>query len=139
MTFIKRSVLLMAIIIAAVTVGRAQQPPAKTAKAPAQPTGKEMFKTYCASCHGDDAKGNGPVAPALKQPPPDLTQLAKQNKGEFPTDDVTNVLLHGVNVPAHGTSQMPVWGPVFIELNDRGVQRLRITSLVQYLKSIQAK
>ena len=51
-------------------------------------SGVEMFNSYCAACHGKDAKGDGPAASALKVPPADLTQLAKKNNGKFPADHV---------------------------------------------------
>jgi mono/diheme cytochrome c family protein len=53
---------------------------------------KEMFKAYCASCHGNSAKGDGPAAPALRIPPPDLTKLSKKNGGKFPSDRVLSIL-----------------------------------------------
>lgn len=93
--------------------------------------GKEWFRAYCASCHGDDAKGNGPVARELKEPPPDLTTLAKRNNGKFPEDYVKRVLAHGVPAPAHGSSEMPIWGPLFAGINTHG--------LSQYLESVQTK
>lgn len=55
-----------------------------TAPATSPASGKEMFMSYCASCHGKDAKGDGPAASALKQAPADLTALAKQNGGSIP-------------------------------------------------------
>ena len=59
-------------------------------------SGSEMFNSYCAPCHGKDAKGNGPAASSLKNPPADLTQLARKNSGKFPADHVANVLRTGV-------------------------------------------
>jgi len=85
---------------------------------------------YCASCHGEDAKGHGPVAQGLKEPPPDLTTLAKRNNGKFPADYVKNVLIHGAKLPAHGTPDMPVWGPTFTDFNGK---------MIQYLESLQEK
>src|SRR6266536_3907440 len=64
-------------------------------------SGKEMFTSYCASCHGKDAKGDGPAAAALKQKPANLTQLAKNNGGKFPTDKVTSVLRGQAKLVAH--------------------------------------
>jgi len=118
-----------------------QQKPAQSqsAAAPVELTGKEMFKAYCASCHGEDAKGHGPAAQALKIAPPDLTLLARQNNGKFPTDRVNTVIVHGTNTPAHGNAEMPVWGPVFVERNDSRTVILHVSRLSEYLETLQAK
>lgn len=100
-----------------------------------------MFINYCAACHGQDAKGNGPAAAALKQAPANLTELAKENGGKFPDMKVTAVLRGEAKVAAHGTQEMPVWGPVFWHMSQghpAEVQQ-RITNLSRYLKSLQEK
>jgi mono/diheme cytochrome c family protein len=102
-------------------------------------SGKEMFRSYCASCHGEDAKGHGPAAQALKIAPPDLTSLAKQNKGKFPTEYVNTVIVHGADTPAHGSADMPVWGPVFVGLNDHRMVIVHVSRLSEYLETLQAK
>jgi mono/diheme cytochrome c family protein len=105
------------------------------------PPGRQMFKDYCASCHGADAKGHGPVSAYLNKQPPDLTKLAKEHGGTFPRDYVTTTLRYGINLRAHGTSDMPVWGPIFQEWDDyseAAVQR-RIQLLCDFLESIQEK
>ena len=104
--------------------------------------GQDLFEFYCASCHGRDAKGNGGVAPALKVPPPDLTTLAQRNRGTFPAARVEGVLKGDkrLSAPAHGASDMPVWGPIFKGLDSRDeVNEQRIENLVKYIESIQAK
>jgi mono/diheme cytochrome c family protein len=114
-------------------------------KAPIQPTspasGKEMFEQYCAACHGKDAKGHGPAASELKTPPADLTTLAKRNGGKFPEERVTSVLRFGVATTAHGTSDMPTWGPLFSRVSgsDEGLVRMRISNLMRYLETLQQK
>jgi mono/diheme cytochrome c family protein len=55
-------------------------------------SGREMFVSYCAPCHGQDAKGDGPAAAALKTAPADLTTLAKRNNGKYPDAKVASVL-----------------------------------------------
>jgi len=105
------------------------------------PTGKAMFKQYCAACHGMDAKGHGPARAALKVPAADLTTLAKRHGGEFPVDMVTNVLRFGPGVAAHGSSDMPTWGGIFQYMdnyNQAAVQK-RIKNLCDYLISLQEK
>ena len=101
-----------------------------------------MFVTYCAVCHGQDGKGAGPAAEALKKPPADLTQLTRKNNGKFPDQRVSLVISTGPSeILAHGSKEMPVWGDLFKHLgsNDPGVVRLRVVNLTDYIKSIQAK
>jgi mono/diheme cytochrome c family protein len=105
-------------------------------------SGEEMFNSYCASCHGKDAKGDGPAASALKTAPADLTQLAKKNGGKFPSDRVATLLRKGMSgQSAHGSSDMPVWGPLFRSVSggDDALVSMRISNLVRYLESKQAK
>jgi len=117
----------------------AQQPTIK--RAPAQRTsaasGQEMFDSYCAVCHGKAGAGNGPAAAALKIPPANLTLLAQHNGGTFPTEHVSGVL-QGAAFPAHGSKDMPIWGPVLSAVSN-GAQEshLRVYNLTEYIKSLQ--
>jgi mono/diheme cytochrome c family protein len=103
--------------------------------------GKQMFANYCAPCHGTDGRGHGPVAPALRTQPVDLTVLSRANNGKFPSAHISSVLQFGSEMPVHGTAQMPVWGPILGKMNQQNVQEraLRISNLSAYLKSIQTK
>ena len=117
----------------------------KTQIKPTSPaSGGEMYLSYCAVCHGKDGKGNGPAAPALKAPAPDLTLLAKNNNGKFPADRVSHVLRFGIETPAHGTKDMPIWGPLLGSLqgqtgSNEGLIQLRIANLTKYIESLQSK
>ncbi len=104
-------------------------------------SGDEMYKEYCADCHGQTGKGDGPAAAALKTPPPDLTLLAKKNGGKFPAHHVRSVIDMGVVEAAHGTKDMPIWGPLFkaISQRDSRVVNLRISNLTDYIKAMQTK
>lgn len=104
-------------------------------------SGREMFKTYCAACHGADAKGAGPASSDLKTVPPDLTTLTKRHDGKFPGDYIANVLRYGAKAPAHGSSEMPVWGPLFASVSSRDASlvTMRIANLVRYVESLQVK
>jgi mono/diheme cytochrome c family protein len=104
-------------------------------------SGKQMYSSYCASCHGLNGRGNGPIAASLKTPPADLTVLSKNNGGKFPSAHITTVLQYGVQIPSHGTAEMPVWGPVLGKMDQADPQErlLRISNLSQYLETIQAK
>jgi mono/diheme cytochrome c family protein len=112
---------------------------------PVRPTsaasGQEMFASYCAVCHGADGKGNGPAASALKTAPADLTALSGKNGGKYPSMHISSVLRGDADLPAHGSKDMPVWGPLFRQLSqghDAEVQQ-RIANLNQYIESIQKK
>src|SRR5512140_2542413 len=75
--------------------------------------GKSEFQSSCASCHGSDARGKGPVSDQLKTPPPDLTVLARNNNGVFPTNAIYEAIYELKTIPAHGTREMPIWGERF--------------------------
>jgi mono/diheme cytochrome c family protein len=103
-------------------------------------SGVQMYRVHCAVCHGVDGKGNGPAAPALKQPPSDLTQLSKKNGGKFPDFRVANVIEGDSVLPVHGSREMPIWGDVFRSIQrDDPVVKLRVHNLTQYIASLQQK
>jgi len=120
--------------------------------------GKLEFQSSCASCHGPDGKGKGPVSEQLKVPPPDLTILAKKNNGVFPTNAVYETIYGSKAIPAHGTREMPIWGyrfnpvinlphivdPSYDVLDPSRklrevVVRTRILAVIDYLNRIQEK
>ncbi len=104
-------------------------------------SGPEMYKAWCASCHGVDGKGDGPAAKALKKGPADLTQIAKKNGGKFPTDRIRKYI-DGTEMPpeAHGSREMPIWGNALkrIDASAPGIS-YRVVTLTSYVESIQAK
>ncbi len=104
-------------------------------------SGLQLYKRYCAVCHGNDLKGNGPVSPEFKNPPADLTTLAQRHEGKFPDEYVQDVLRNGVKKPAHGDTEMPIWGPLFASIpgTDSALVSIRIVNLTNYIKSMQAK
>ncbi len=104
-------------------------------------SGKQLYNSYCALCHGSDGKGGGPFSPQLKIWPPDLTQLAKKNKGVFPEMHVEEAIDGEFAKPSHGTAEMPIWGPVFRSMahGHKDSARVRIGALLKYLESIQEK
>jgi len=120
--------------------------------------GKWEFQSSCASCHGTDGKGKGPVAEQLKVPPPDLTMLAKKNNGVFPTNDVYQTISGLQRMAAHGSHEMPIWGfrfnpmvnpphnvdPAYWKMlgpeqSPEVVVRTRILAVIDYLNGIQQK
>lgn len=110
-----------------------------TVKPTSAASGKEMFTSYCAVCHGTDGKGDGPAASALKATPADLTMLSKNNGGKFPAMKVSSVLRGTSDLAAHGSKEMPVWGPLFHSIsggNDGEVQQ-RVANLTHYVETLQ--
>jgi mono/diheme cytochrome c family protein len=104
-------------------------------------SGKDMFDSYCAVCHGKEGKGYGPAASAMKTQPSDLTVLAQKNGGKYPASHVAAVIKGQATTPSHGSQDMPVWGPLFssIDQGHEGQVQQRITNLVTYIESLQAK
>lgn len=104
-------------------------------------SGKQLYNSYCALCHGPDGEGGGPFSPQLKVWPPDLTQLAKKNHGIYPEMRVTEAIDGEFGKPSHGSAEMPIWGPVFRSMahGHRDSAQIRINGLVKYLAAIQEK
>lgn len=150
---VRRVSRLTAIIILAVAMagGALQSAPAAEppTSSPHEPilTGKADYLVHCASCHGVNGTGDGPVAELLKRRPTDLTRLSERNGGRFPEKRAFEVIDGSAVVKAHGTREMPVWGEMFSvqaanpynrPQTEREV-RARIERLIGYLKSIQRK
>ena len=104
--------------------------------------GSDVFRTYCASCHGTSARGDGPLAGSMLKKPANLTEIAKRNGGEFPSEMVFKVIDGRQPVKGHGGPDMPVWGDVFTKSRDVGdAARVKgvIQSLVDFLGGIQLR
>jgi mono/diheme cytochrome c family protein len=138
-----RVVLLCALLITLCSLGVAQEP--RVINIPARHTsassGKQMFDAYCAACHGKEGKGDGPVAAALKAPPADLTVLARRNSGKYPSLKVAQAITGDAGISAHGSKEMPIWGPVFMSISHQHESEvhLRVANLTEYIKSLQQK
>jgi mono/diheme cytochrome c family protein len=124
----------------------ASTPPDDKAKAKAQEPvrligslkGVDIYRAHCASCHGVDGKGDGPVAPALNTKLPDLTTISQRNGGVFPAERIKKIIAGDEVIAAHGSREMPVWGPIFHQIQeDRDYGEVRLHNLADYLKSIQ--
>jgi mono/diheme cytochrome c family protein len=106
--------------------------------------GKVYYKQYCATCHGINGKGDGPLSSQLKKPAPDLTTLAEKNGGKFPYLQVLDIIDGDQPYPAHGSSEMPAWGATFQsdvpgDAMAAAAARGRLMLLTDYLRSIQVK
>ena len=110
-------------------------------------SGEHDFNMYCASCHGENGKGNGPKAFSLTIKPPDLTTLTRRH-GQFPRDRLARMIDGRDPIPGHGEREMPVWGVWFkvesaqelggAEGDEASVQR-RVDNLIGYIESLQVK
>ena len=102
--------------------------------------GSVLIRTYCASCHGTTARGNGPMADSLRRRPPDLTQFTFKNGGVFSSERVYRII-DGRDVSSHGDREMPVWGDSFKRARGStdAVVKARIDAIVSYLASIQVR
>lgn len=122
----------------ATPVVKIKQAPIKHAPAD---SGIEMYATYCASCHGDAARGDGPAAPALRSKPVDLTLLSTRNNGVFPKDQVRYILTVSETMPSHDAATMPGWNDAFHALDGGHLRTpvacLRVYNLVNYLERLQ--
>lgn len=109
-------------------------------------TGRQMYATRCASCHGLEARGDGPVGPALRTAPADLTWLTERNGGEFPRDWVIAVVSGNAVIDAHGTREMPVWSDRLTPPEGQGAGvaaslylRRNLEALADYLATMQRR
>ena len=109
-------------------------PPADTVA----PDAAHLYSTYCAACHGANAKGDGPAAVALKVMPPDLTRIAARNGGRFPAERVRQIVL-GQGPAAHGDRTMPVWGDVLARKEAGSDPQALVDALVKYLDGLQER
>ena len=131
------------LVSAAVAAAPAQQPSTQTAEALVSGTaGDSVFKSYCGSCHGTSAKGDGPLADDLRIRPADLTRIARRDGGKFDGDKVYRIIDGRKTVKGHGGTDMPVWGDAFKQSSDgysEEAVKARIKGIVAYLESIQVK
>jgi Cytochrome C oxidase, cbb3-type, subunit III len=103
--------------------------------------GRTLYLDYCASCHGFDADGHGPVAPALSTPPANLRLLSERYRNPLPADQIARFIDRRADVKAHGSRDMPVWGEEALKTPEakgsKGRVRDCVAKLVAYLQSIQ--
>lgn len=109
---------------------------------PPREHGGSLYATYCATCHGSSARGDGPLADTMKRRPANLTEIAKRNNGVFPREIIFKVIDGREPVRGHGGPDMPVWGDAFkrsIDVGGEEAVRNRIQALVDYLETIQLR
>jgi mono/diheme cytochrome c family protein len=116
--------------------------PQKRVQLPPEEQGGLTYRTHCAVCHGKSAQGDGPLADQLRFAPPDLTRIAKRNKGKFDTQMVQRIIDGRFPIRGHGGPEMPVWGDAFLEPREgysRDGVRAKIVELTAYLETLQQK
>lgn len=106
--------------------------------------GEALYAEHCAVCHGADADGGGPLAPALLLQPPDLRTLTVRHDGVFPLERVVTRIDGRDPLVSHG-SPMPVYGQ-FFEGDDTAMKTASgqpilmsgpVADLVAYLQAVQ--
>ena len=146
MTAMKRILATIALVLfGAFALGVAAQGPPIPKQSPPlmlkSTYGADLYQFYCSGCHGATGRG-APAYGNQHQPAPDLTVLARRNKGVFPRDRVRATITFGAGSAdnsAHGTAEMPVWGTIFRGLDpDDQMTEIRIQNIVEYLASLQA-
>jgi mono/diheme cytochrome c family protein len=143
------------IAAAALALCGAVAPPAAAQPAAPPPVqsmlerGRIEFESNCATCHGIEARGDGPMRPFLAREPSDLTTIARRRGGAFPRTEIADLIDgRGMTQPGvHGTREMPVWGRVYREQSEAQIRgtpfpaewgvRGRILALADYLQSLQ--
>jgi mono/diheme cytochrome c family protein len=131
--------LLAAAVFLAVPALAQESRPSKSAPVESY-SGSGLFKTYCATCHGLSAQGDGPLADRLRFRPPDLTLISKRGGGKWEADKVARMVDGRDPLKGHGGPDMPVWGDAFKSSRegfDEASVKARIQALVEYLESLQ--
>jgi mono/diheme cytochrome c family protein len=106
----------------------------------ATPVGEGLYREHCASCHGLSGKGDGLKSTRTEVAPPDLTRIARRNRGKFPFDRVVRIVDGREIVKGHGGAGMPIWADALLRADERYDQarvKERIREIVRYLESIQ--
>lgn len=104
--------------------------------------GSDLYRMYCASCHGANGKGDGPIASSLRYAPPDLTTYRKRAEGKWDPDEMRRIIDGREPVKGHGGADMPVWGDAFKQSRDGFSEekvKARIDALSSYLEEMQVK
>src|SRR6188768_4450207 len=129
---------LAALVLLGVTAGAQGPRPARPLLVPESLGGSVSFDLYCASCHGRGGRGDGPTGASLRTRPADLTVLTRNNHDAFPRDRVLSYIEGSTRAVAHGSPDMPVWGPTLraLDASDARVT-VRLRNLVAFVASIQ--
>jgi mono/diheme cytochrome c family protein len=138
-SFVVSSILAMAAAAGASTHPVTAQSPITPPQVIASMSGRDLFQFYCAACHGPEGRGDGPVVASLKTAPPDLRTIAARRGGQFPSGELRRFVAGEDRlVAAHGSKEMPVWGPIFYSLQPKDrLTQIRIENIVMFIESMQ--
>lgn len=139
--FTRRALAGAALVFIATATAAAQEPAPKEGVV-SQFVGSDLYRNYCAACHGASARGDGVLAERLKKRPPDLTVFARGNGGVFPAETLRRIIDGRNPLPGHGGGDMPVWGDAFRFAQGGGGElavRERIEAIVRHLETLQVK
>ena len=134
--------LVASLVFAGIVLAPAWVTPALAQEYTQNTPGAEVYRTYCAVCHGPAARGDGPLASSMSRKPANLTEIAKRNGGQFPSELVFRTIDGRQPIRGHGGPDMPVWGDAFAKSREAGdAERVKtvIQSLVDFLASIQLR
>ncbi len=143
-SMLPNSVLTGFLLLSLLPVSPTQKPPSSPPDSPSAHIpldGARIFQNHCATCHGADGRGHGPASVAFKESLQDLTLISQRNGGKFSEQHVRDVIEGKQPVlPAHGTREMPIWGPIFHQVEaDQDWGEVRLEEVTKYLESIQKK
>ena len=96
---------------------------AARAQTPAE--GKNLYATYCASCHGDQGKGDGVAARSLPVKPADHTNGAVMS--QLSDKYLTDIISKGGSA-VNKSGFMPAWG--------NSLDAKQIADVVAYVRSL---
>ncbi len=128
------------IVFVALLIYSCQAEAPYNSKAAQAARGKAFFDEHCVSCHGENAKGNGPEAENLEVAVPDLTRINKsRGVKEFPIVEIASIIDGRNHLKAHGPRDMPAWGKYFADEEKLTNNEIRgkMGELIAYLMKIQ--
>ena len=105
-------------------------------------SGKDLYLRFCAACHGDAGRGDGPVSKSFAVETPDLTLIARRHGGQFPRERIERIIDGRFVIGAHGSRTMPVWGEDLsrLEIGNPDAERSTetiINRLTEYVQGLQ--
>lgn len=105
-------------------------------------SGEQLYRRFCASCHGTQGRGDGPVAASFRVEVPDLTQTGTRMHGTDVRERIVRIIDGRYIIGAHGTRIMPVWGEDLarLEIGNPEAERasqIMIGRLADYVTGLQ--
>lgn len=127
------------VLLVAAFAARAALAQSEACKLPQPDAGRVLFAENCTACHGDQGKGGGLLAEALKLSPPDLTRLSARANGAFPSAHVLSILRDGGGETAGGDKTMPMWSKIFAHECGEAYGQQAIAEIRRYIETLQVR